>query len=329
MPKKQKRSGGGALRTLLTAPIALAGGWIAYSNLAIPHNLPLPRALDAERRTLTLPDAGLLSYYVANQASGRPLLLIHSINAAASAFEMRPLFEHYRTSRPVYALDLPGFGFSERADRVYSPELYASAILGFMKSELKEPADVVALSLGSEFAARAALNEPGRFRTLAMISPSGFGAQPRDGGERGETLYNVFSYPLWARPFYDLLTTRLSIDWFLGKSFEGPIDRDLADYDYLTAHQPGAEYAPLYFVSGKLFTPDIRASVYARLTLPVLVLYDRDAFVSFDALPEFVSAHSNWRAVRIAPTKGLPQFDKPAETAAALDRFWNESQGGF
>jgi hypothetical protein len=104
--------------------------------------------------------------------------------------------------------------------------------------------------------------------------------------------------------------------------FEGAVDPGLEAYAYDTAHQPGAHYAPLYFVSGKLFTPDIRETVYDRLSLPVLALYDRDAFVRFDTLPDFVDAHANWQAQRIAPTKGLPQFERMAEVAGALDSFW-------
>ena len=41
---------------------------------------------------------------------------------------MRPIFEHYRTSRRVIAVDLPGFGFSDRSDRHYDIALYQSAI---------------------------------------------------------------------------------------------------------------------------------------------------------------------------------------------------------
>ncbi len=86
------------------------------------HRLHLPPALSGERRTIGS-KAGQLSYYTAGpQASGEPLLLIHSINAAGSAYEVLPLYEHYCNSRTVYALDLPGFGFSERGDReLYTP----------------------------------------------------------------------------------------------------------------------------------------------------------------------------------------------------------------
>lgn len=119
-----------------------------------------------------------------------------------------------------------------------------------------------------------------------------------------------------------MIVTRRSIDFFLKQSFAGPVDVGLAEYAYLTAHRPGARYAPLYFVSGDLFTRDVREQVYAALTMPVLALYDRDAFVRFDELPGFLESHPNWHAARIQPTLGLPHFEKLPETAQALDGFW-------
>jgi pimeloyl-ACP methyl ester carboxylesterase len=220
---------------------------------------------------------------------------------------------------------LPGFGFSERADREYSPELYAQAVIDLLE-RVGQPSDVVALSLGSEFAALAALERPELFHSLTMISPSGFslkGASQRaSAGGMSDLLYQAFSFQLWGQAFYDLLATRTSIRWFLQQSFEGEVDAGLEAYGYQTTHQPGAHYAPLYFVSGKLFTPGIRERVYEKLKLPVLVLYDRDFYVSFDRLPEVVARYSNWRAARIAPTLGLPQFERMPEVARALDQFW-------
>src|SRR5262249_14317312 len=146
--------------------------------------------------------------------------------------------------------------------RVYSPRLYTDAIIDFLQSQVQHgPADVVALSLGSEFAARAAFERPDLVHSLTLISPTGFSApddQPDSYLYRAERLYGRFSFPLWSQAFYDLLVTPVSLRYFLKQSFAGPVDKDLLDYDFKSSHQPGAKNAPLYFVSGKLFSTDIR-----------------------------------------------------------------------
>ncbi len=63
----------------------------------------------------------------------------------------------------MFALDLPGCGFSGRSSREYTPRLFEDAILDLLTTQVGEPADVIALSLGAEFAARAAVTEPERF----------------------------------------------------------------------------------------------------------------------------------------------------------------------
>ena len=308
------RSGGIALGSAAAA----AAGWIAYSRFFIDHNWNLHHAVDAARRRFRS-RYGMLSAYSDTTASGRPLALVHSVNAAASAYEMRPLFERYRGIRPVHALDLPGFGFSDRGDVNHSPEFYAGAIQDWLEHEVQgQPADVVALSLGAEFAARAAMERPDLIRSLALISPTGFSSKPAEAiGKR------LDAWPAAvAQAFYDLLVSRPSIRYYLGKSFEGPVDAGLAAYAYATSHQPDARFAPLRFLSGRLFTPDAAGQLYARLPQPVLVLYDRDAYSDFARLPAFLNAHKNWCAERISGTCGMPHFEKPAETFAPLNSFW-------
>jgi pimeloyl-ACP methyl ester carboxylesterase len=316
---------------VLGAPLIIAGSWIAYSQYVIDHQVPLPFAIEAERATSDSSTAGRLSYYVDKTAGGRPLLLIHSVNAAASAYEMRPVFDHFRGQRTLYALDLPGFGFSERTDRARTPEAFAQAIVDLIATQIGEPVDAVALSLGSEFAARAALQQPDLFHSLTLISPSGFNAagtgrstQQAVEQDRTESAYRVLANPLWGRALYDLIATRRSIEFFLKQSFVGAVPPALIDYAYATAHQPGAHYTPLRFIGGLLFTRHARQELYARLTQPVLVVYDRDAFVRFDALPDFVAAHTNWQSVRLAPTLGLPQFEAMPRLAEALETFWRK-----
>ena len=284
----------------------------------------LPDAVEAERRVLNSRTAGRLAYYLDASSAGRPLVLVHSINAAPSAFEMRPLFQEFRSRRPVYAPELPGFGFSDRSDRRYSPELFSGALADFLSEVVKEPADVVTFSLSSEFAARTVLKTPERLASLVLISPTGFSKRSLPSPTLSERLHKGLSLPFLSQGLFELLTSRRSIRYFLGQAFVGETPPEMIDYAYATAHQPGARYAPLYFLSGQLFTANATEQLYAKLSLPVLVIYDRDPNVSFDLLPGFVANHPNWRAERIAPTLGLPHWEKTAETVSAMERFWSE-----
>src|SRR5690606_27731908 len=112
----------------------------------------------------------------------------------------------------------------------YSPEIYVNAILTMLEGITNEPADVVALSLSSEFAAEAARRRPELFNTLTLISPTGIprpGAEPSSQGASAQGLdrfiYPLLSLRLWARPFYDLLTTRRIITYYLQRNFVGNI----------------------------------------------------------------------------------------------------------
>lgn len=303
-------------------------GWMAWSKFAVDHRRRLEPAIDATRTEFLSSRVGKLSYYEDRSARGRPLVLLHSVNAAASSYEVRPMFEHFRRRRPVFALDLPGFGFSGRSNRVYSPELYVHALLDWIQNGVdeNEPVDVVALSLTGEFVARAAHERPSLFRSITLVSPTGFG---KPYGAPSEFTYQTFRLPLWSQAVYDLLVTPPSIHYYLKKAFHGRVDRGLAEYAYATSHQPGARYAPLYFISGKLFTPDVREQYYAQLSVPCLALHDEDEYVSFEELPMFLERLPNWSSARIAPTKGMPHFEKPAETFQVLEQFWRSRLTSF
>ncbi len=317
-----------SLKSLLAVPFVAACGWIAYSAFAIPHRLRLPAAVSGERRDLSS-KAGELSYYFAGDEKADPLLLIHSINAAGSAYEVRPLYERYRTSRAVYALELPGFGFSDRSERAYTPRLMTDAVLA-MVAEIRQrhggrAIDALALSLSSEFLARAVSENPTAFRTVALVSPTGLRQNAPEAGEPGATrgrpaLRGFFAFPLWSRAFFDLLTSKPSIRYFLEKTWGSKhIDEGLLEYDYLTTHQPGAQHAPYYFVSGFLFSTDIRR-VYHSLALPVWMTHGvRGDFTDYARAVEFRSK-PNW-TIETFSTGALPHFEVPDEFARRYDAF--------
>lgn len=312
-------------RALVGTPLAAVLAGIAYSKLAIDHTMMLPAALSGERREIATP-AGRITYYHAGH--GRPLLLIHSINAAASAYEMRPLYEHYRNTRHVYALDLPGFGFSERSARSYTPRLYVDAIVAMLdqirRDSGADEVDALALSLGSEFLARAASEHPKRFDTVALVAPTGAGKNDKWYGAPGSVRGNQVAKTVFSalgRPFYDALTSRASMRYFLAKTFgsDAAVDEGLLEYGYLSAHQPGAQRAPFAFVSGMLFSADI-SRIYESLEMPVFAAHGvRGDFTDYGRLP-VLAARGNWTVAEFA-TGAMPYFEMPEQFIAAYDAF--------
>jgi pimeloyl-ACP methyl ester carboxylesterase len=290
--------------------------------------LGLPAALSDERFEFESV-AGRLSAYVAGQ--GPPLLLIHSINASASAAEMRPLHEHYRASRTVFSVDLPGYGFSDRSDRNYTPRLMTDAVHAITEQVRARcgpvPIDALALSLSSEYLARAAAEAPGGYRSVALVSPTGFmGLRPwrgAPGSTRGiPWLYKALRGPGagWGGALFRLLTKPGVIRYFLHRTWGSKnIDEALWAYDVLTTKAPGAEHAPLHFLAANLFSADIH-TVYESLQMPVWMSHGvRGDFTDYRGKVIF-EARPNWQFT-VFQTGALPYFEVLRDFCEAYGRF--------
>jgi pimeloyl-ACP methyl ester carboxylesterase len=310
--------------TSLLAGAGLALFWVAYSRNRILHDVPLTSALDGELRRFVSPRAGELGYYVAGSSrrGSPPLVFIHSINAAASSYEMKPLFEYYARDRRVYALELPGFGFSNRDDRDYTPQLMRDAILDFLRVELKgATVDAVALSLSSEFLASAVCESPKSFRSLVFISPTGLG-QRNTTIRPNPSLLRFLRVPFWRRPIFDLLTSRPIIRLFTKQSSKKDLPRDFVNYAYAASHQPNAEHAPIHFLAAKLFSPNI-FETYRKIEQACLLFRGQDPFADYSFIDELIE-RPNWRVVSLDNAGALLHWDATSTVIREMDRFMNQ-----
>lgn len=288
--------------------------------------MDLSKAISAELRDFEVCGGVRLSCYCSRpEAAGngaRPLLLLHSINAAPSAMEMKPLFEHFSASRPVYVPDLPGFGLSQRGSLPYSPDFYAQALVDLLQRIEGPPPDVVALSLTGEFMARAVLEKGALVNSLALISPTGLGNRQPPSPSAGARINRILNISWLGGSLWRALVTRPSIRYFLGQAFYGPTPDELVDYAVETARESGASSAPFAFLTMQLFTPDALRSLFSPLGIPMLLLYDQDPNIGFEQVPELLAANPLVRERRIIPTRGLPHWERPQETFDALAGFW-------
>jgi len=283
----------------------------------------LPPALDAPHFSFD----GLTCYVA---GSGAPLLLVHSINASGSAAEVRPLFEHAQATRTVYALDLPGYGMSERPNRHYTPRVFTDALHAVaaqirQRSGTATPLDALALSLGCEFLARAASEQSSHWGRLALVSPTGFNGTAERRGAPGSTravpgLHGVLSVPLWGASLFRQLTKPGVVRYFLERTWGGKdIDETMYAYAVRTARMPGAHHAPLHFLGGGLFSADIH-TVYTALRQPVWASHGvRGDFTDYRGMA-VIRGRRNWQ-VTTYQSGALPYFEVPRRFCADWDGF--------
>lgn len=306
-------------------------------------------SLPGQRHRLLLPDGSSCTLYLLGPlafggAEEPPLLLVHSINATASAFEMGPIAQRQSRRRAVIALDLPGFGSSEKTDRRYSPAQMRTAInaaIDWIGAQVStRPIDLMALSLGCEFAAESALRKPARVRTLTLISPTGMegrrvGERYEDGRTREQAwLRGLLRENRLGSQLYRLLTTQTSMRWFLSRAW-GTTDFSpaLLEHGRMCAALPGARYAPLDFVSGALFTRGV-IERYRALQMPLWVVHgNQGSFTDFEACPTHTDIRAGLAACPVERTVidggSMPHFESLDAFDAAYQHFLSDLQGRF
>jgi len=175
--------------------------------------------------------------------------------------------------------------------------------------------------LGCEFVARAVVECGAAVRSLTFISPTGFSRRQPPAPQAQRRLKRLFDFAGFGRGAFKLLRLERSIRYFYGMNFSGFVPNELITYALKTTRQPGAYEMPLQFLSMSLFTANAAESLYSKLDVPVLVLFDKDPNVSFELFEEF-EANPAWQFKRIAPSLGMPQWEHPEETAGAIEAFF-------
>ena len=96
-----------------------------------------------------------------------------------SLFSFRGPFDRLAARYKVVAIDIPGFGGSDKPEGRYDLATQTARITDFLDRHTTGPVVLVGHSMGGELATSVALRRPGRVVALVLISPGGYGLSSR------------------------------------------------------------------------------------------------------------------------------------------------------
>ncbi|MBX6772659.1 MAG: alpha/beta fold hydrolase [Chloroflexi bacterium] len=237
------------------------------------------------------------------QGGGRPVVLVHGIHAAASSAEMLHPFSGLARDHRVYALDLLGFGLSDRPGRTYTAIDYVDLLDDFLRDVVQQPAAIIGSGLGAAYAITVAARAPERVDRLILICPTGLEhlADPPSTWQR--LAGRVLRTPILGSALFNALVSRRALRYFLTERvYADParVTEAMIDAYYCTSHQAGARYAPAAFIGGAL-NQSVRET-YPTLSQPVQIVWGRAAKIT----P--VSDANQF--IRLRPQSHLRVFDR-------------------
>lgn len=291
--------------------VGVAGAVMLAVRYGFKRSLPepLPEGLSPEAFSTRVcqTSQGELVYHVSG--SGDPMVFLHHPCIGNSSYEWSGVYPAFAGNHEVIAIDLQGFGESERPRAALSPENHARAIADFLHVVCPaRPAVIVASGLSAGLAMLLAAQHPETVSRLVLLSPI-------DPGGRRPKAPGVFRMPgprSLRKVVYRNHYARKPFlrGWLVreGLSSAERVTDELVHVFSTCALQYGAEYA-VFKVASRRWCLDFQ-EIVPRIIHPTTMIFP-------ELLPE--SARAGTERARFGGA-GMRQIDFPgAGFFAALD----------
>ena len=261
-----------------------------------------------------------IRYHETGAQDGPPIVLLHGIGRSLEDWALQ--HDRLPPTYRVISLDLPGSGLSQRMAAPASLGSLADGVSATLTTlGIEEPIHLMGNSLGGAVAMQMTVDEPGRVRTLTLVSSAGF-------GRTVTAALRVLGVPGLGRPLL-----RKMADPRIARRTERSIfaDRALITPERIEtavkiARQP--DFAAVYLETARALggvrgvAPGWRRELLprvARLEKPTMLLWgERDLILPALHLAAAREAFPHAKSHVFPGTGHMPQIERPHEFAALV-----------
>ncbi len=244
---------------------------------------------------------------ILERGRGKPVILVHGLGGSIESwtYNIGPLSKHRR----VVALDLPGFGQSDKPAMSYSVEFYRNFLGKLMQHLNIARASILGSSLGGQIGAEVAIGRPDLVDRLVLVSPAG--ALPRS--FKASPALKRYLRVTTARSVQEVKQALHAVD-------NKPVKSSYAKMVFETISAPNAREAFLSALKQSGAAPRLDRRL-VRIRSPTLLLWGKqDIMIPAKFVDPFVQM-KNCRVVMLEHCGHRPHVERP--------EVFNEIVSGF
>ena len=241
-------------------------------------------------------DNSLVRYLDKNK-SGIPLLLLHGLGGSIESWSNN--INSLSTKFRIIALDLPGFGLSDKPKISYSIKFYVSFLEKFIKRIKLNHLFIIGSSLGGHIAVEFVLKNRKMVDKLILISPAG--CLPKS--FKGTRELKRFLMIVNARSSSDISRILTSIDTSM-------VNPSYADIMYKRISLPGAKESFISALKGSASAQRYNNQLEKIDTSMLLIWGKKDRMIPLKFIRPFME-HGNSRIIIIENCGHRPHVENP------------------
>ncbi|MGL6340930.1 MAG: alpha/beta fold hydrolase [Waterburya sp.] len=284
------------------------------SSLTEATSIALAQKIQQASIVTPLSKNGIATTYVHQGSGNLPILLIHGFDS--SLLEFRRLLPLLAAKQSTWAVDLLGFGFTQRnLDIVLNPENIKTHLYYFWQTLIQQPVILVGASMGGAAAIDFTLTYPEAVAKLVLIDSAGLAKQPAI----GKLMFPPLDY--LATEFLRNPKIRQNI------SRAAYFDRSFASLDAQACaalHLQCLDWNKSLIAFTKNGGYGSFANQLTQIQQPTLILWGKqDKILGTKDAAKFAQAIPNNKLVWIDNCGHVPHLEKPQVTATEILGFTN------
>lgn len=260
------------------------------------------------------------------KGSGNPLLFVHDLTAGSCSYEFHEIMDELSKKYEVYAIDMLGYGLSDKPNMTYTSFLYVQLLTDFIKTIIGKKTDIIASGDSSSLAIMTCHNNPEVFHRLILINPQSLYQLNLIPSKRTRACKLLIETPIIGTFVYNIITSKKAfLERFKKYYYYDPDKLEMTDVEAYAEASHLHDYNSKFSFSshiGRYMNLNILHAL-KEINHSIFIIAGNEKKDIKTIVENYFYYNSSIEASYIQKTKQLPHIEAPQKVLNQLDIFLN------